>query len=134
MFPFAAEAGFEAWYWRTITGPNIGLIAHEATSGRLVGVVNLNQIVNGAFRSAHLGCHGYPGMGGAGRMTPAVGSAVKWAFEVLGLHRLETNIQPANTRSAASIRRLGFQMEGFSPRYLRIGGEWRDHERWAILA
>ena len=56
------------------------------------------------------------------------------AFETLGLHRLEANIQPANAASIALAKRAGFRLEGFSPRYLKIDGLWRDHEGWAIVA
>jgi ribosomal-protein-alanine N-acetyltransferase len=71
---------------------------------------------------------------GTGLMTEALRAAVGYAFNELGLHRLEANIQPGNTASIALVRRLGFRQEGFSPRYLRINGEWRDHERWALLS
>ena len=67
-------------------------------------------------------------------MTEAVRLAAAHAFGVLGLHRLEANIQPGNLRSIALAKRLGFRLEEFSPCCLRIGGEWRDHERWALLA
>ncbi len=67
-------------------------------------------------------------------MTEAADLAVRYAFDTLGLHRVEANIQPGNAPSIALVRRLGFAREGFSPRYLRISGEWRDHERWARLA
>ena len=30
------------------------------------------------------------------------------------------------------VERLGFTREGFSRQYLRVNGQWRDHERWAI--
>ncbi len=102
--------------------------------GAIIGLVNINQIVRGSFLSAYLGYHGMAGRTGGGAMTEAVRLAVAHAFGPLGLHRVEANIQPANAPSRALVQRLGFALEGFSPRYLRIGGAWRDHERWAKLA
>ena len=67
-------------------------------------------------------------------MTEAVRLTIAHAFAEIGLHRLEANIQPANRRSIALAKRVGFRKEGFSPRYLKIGGSWCDHERWALLA
>ena len=131
--PFTDAEGFDRWFAGLATGPNLGLVARDAASGSLVGVVNLSGIVLGRFRSAYLG---YYGMAGAGRglMTQAVQLATEHAFGTMELHRLEANIQPGNVRSLALVRRLGFRREGFSPRYLHIGGAWRDHERWALLA
>jgi ribosomal-protein-alanine N-acetyltransferase len=57
-----------------------------------------------------------------------------FAFRHLRLHRVEANIQPDNRASRALVRRAGFRREGRSRRYLKIGGRWRDHERWALLA
>ncbi|GES47985.1 hypothetical protein Rhsp01_07230 [Rhizobium sp. NBRC 114257] len=67
-------------------------------------------------------------------MTEAVRLAVAHAFDAVGLHRVEANIQPGNHASIALVKRLGFRKEGFSPKYLKIGGVWCDHERWALLA
>lgn len=131
---FTDQAGFDAWFARGVTGANVSLIARERPGGALVGVVNLSEIVMGAFRSAYLGYWGYASTGGRGLMTEAFGEAVRFAFGELGLHRVEANIQPGNVRSIALARRAGFTREGFSPDYLFIDGAWRDHERWALRA
>jgi len=132
--PFTDDTGFDAWFGRSLVGPNVGLVAREIASTRIVGVVNISDIVLGAFRSAYLGYYGMAWCAGRGLMTEAVGLAVRYAFDTLGLHRVEANIQPGNAPSIALVRRLGFTKEGFSPRYLHIDGGWRDHERWARLA
>ncbi len=102
--------------------------------GELAGVVNLSEMVRGSFQSAYLGFYAMEGYQGHGYLTEAVKLVLRHAFRRLKLHRVEANIQPVNSKSRQLLRRCGFRREGFSPRYLKIGGRWRDHERWAILA
>lgn len=100
----------------------------------LVGAVNANEIVRGAFHSCYLGYYGFAEGVGAGRMTRGLELVLDELFGPVGLHRAEANIQPHNEASRRLVQRLGFRREGFSPDYLFIDGAWRDHERWAILA
>lgn len=98
----------------------------------LVGALNFNEIVGGSFQSAYLGYWLGAAYVGRGLMTEALGLALRHGFEVLNLHRVEANLQPDNAASRALVRKLGFVKEGFSERYLNVGGQWRDHERWAL--
>ena len=132
--PFTDQAGFEAWFARSQDDRQVGLVALHPETGLAVGVFNLSEIVRGSFQSAYLGYYGMAAFARRGLMTQALRLATRYAFDDLGLHRLEANIQPDNLASIALVRRVGFRMEGFSPRYLRIGGVWRDHQRWALLA
>ena len=88
----------------------------------------------GRLRSAYLGYYAFAPFAGQGYMREGIRLTLRHAFGPLGLHRLEANIQPENAPSIALVKRCGLPAGGLSPRYLKIGGRWRDHERWAILA
>jgi len=109
-------------------------LACRAEDGAIVGFLNLSEIVRGGFKNAFLGYGGVAAYAGRGYMTEAMRLLLREAFTRLDLHRIEANIQPGNKPSIALAQRCGFELEGFSPRYLKVGGRWRDHERWAIRA
>ena len=94
----------------------------------------VSEIVRGNFRSAYLGYYAFAPHQDQGLMTEGLRLVIADAFGRLRLHRLEANVQPGNKASRRLVRRLGFRREGYSPRYLKIRGRWRDHERWALLA
>ena len=102
--------------------------------GAIVGFFNVSEIIRGKLSSAFLGYGGVAEFAGLGYMTEGMELVLREAFTALGLHRLEANIQPGNLASKALAERCGFVYEGFSERYLKVGGRWRDHERWAIRA
>jgi [ribosomal protein S5]-alanine N-acetyltransferase len=131
--PPATAAAYRAYLRRVRQPAHAGYLVCHASSGELVGVVNVSEIVRGHFQSAYLGYYAFTPHTGQGLMAEGFALVVTDAFRRLGLHRLEANVQPGNTASRRLVRRLGFRREGFSPRYLTVAGRWRDHERWAIL-
>lgn len=126
-------ARFEALLRRAARHDQATFLIRERPGGGLAGYVSLNNIVRGALFSAYLGYGGFARFAGRGLMTEGLRRVIEEeAFGTLGLHRVEANIQPGNERSRRLVQRLGFRLEGFSPRYLFIAGAWRDHERWAL--
>ena len=132
--PPSTPQQFRAYEKRMRQPGNRGLLVCERGSGALVGVINLSNVVLGLFRSAYLGYYAFAGFERRGLMREGLKAVVQHAFKSMKLHRLEANIQPGNAASIALVRSCGFSKEGYSPRYLKIGGRWRDHERWAILS
>lgn len=111
-----------------------GLVAVRRADGALVGVFNFSNIVRGPFRSAFLGYYAFAPLAGRGYMTEAFARTLDYAFRTLRLHRVEANVQPSNRRSIALVARVGFTREGYSRRYIKIAGRWRDHVRFAMIA
>jgi ribosomal-protein-alanine N-acetyltransferase len=129
--PPARRAEFRAYLAKQDGERNMALLVLTAAE-ELVGGVNVSEIVRGSFQSAYLGYYAFVPFQGRGHMTAALARVVSLVFRKHGLHRLEANVQPDKRASIALVERLGFRKEGLSPRYLKIGGRWRDHERWAI--
>ena len=125
---------FDAWLTRAARPDFDANLAVRPEDGAIVGYFNISQIIRGPLQSAFLGYGGVAEWSGAGYMTAALRLVVERAFTDLALHRIEANVQPANAASIALVERCGFSHEGFSERYLKIGGHWRDHERFAIRA
>lgn len=126
-------------YLNRMAGPNqyAFLVCRSDGDGdgeAMVGVVNISNVVPEPLCSGFLSYYVFSGHERQGLMREALQTVTRLAFGELGLHRLEANIQPDNAASIALVRSVGFAKEGYSPRYLKVGGKWRDHERWAILA
>jgi ribosomal-protein-alanine N-acetyltransferase len=125
---------FRAYLERLANGFAHGFFIARCEDDSLVGVININDPIMGGFKSASLGYYAAASYCGRGYMTEGLALVLDQAFTALDFHRLEANVQPDNAASLALVRRLGFRKEGFSPAFLRVGGEWRDHERWAMLS
>ena len=128
------SAKFKAWLKRMQPPDNFAFLVCRKHDQAIAGVVNVSNIVRGLFHSGYLGYYAFEGFAQQGLMRQGLNAVVHHCFRVMKLHRLEANIQPGNVASIALVKSCGFVREGFSPRYLKIGGRWRDHERWAILA
>ena len=134
LFPPTTPEAYREYLDRLIPERKYGFLARHVEDGALVGWFNVSDIVRGALQGANLSYGGVAAHRGQGYMSEAVELVLREAFVTLDLHRLEANIQPGNSPSIALVRRFGFELEGMSPRYLKIGGRWRDHERYALRA
>lgn len=124
---------FKVYLRRTQRDDHEGFVVCLTGTDAIVGVINVNNIVKGTFRSASLGYYASRTHIGRGYMREGLMHVKRHAFRELGLHRIEANIQPANTASIRLVRSCGFQREGLSPCFLYLNGAWRDHERWAAI-
>jgi ribosomal-protein-alanine N-acetyltransferase len=134
VFPAVDQRRYRGYLDRLADGRAFGFFIGRLEDDAFLGVININDVIFGGFRSGTLGYYIGADYARRGYMSEALSLVLDRAFTELKLHRIESNIQPGNTASLALVRRLGFRKEGFSPSFLQIDGVWRDHERWAMLA
>lgn len=131
--PPLTRRDYDARVARMKAPKDYAFLVRRRDGGALVGYIDVTNIVRGLFLSGYVSYYAFEGHQRQGLMTQALGLVARHAFRNLKLHRLEANIQPENVASIALVAACGFRKEGYSPRYLKIRGRWRDHERWALL-
>jgi ribosomal-protein-alanine N-acetyltransferase len=101
---------------------------------RFVGEITLSSIQRGPFQNAFVGYWIDEAMAGQGLAPEATAAVLRFAFEELGLHRVEIAIVPRNRPSRRVVEKLCLREEGVAVRYLEIDGHWEDHVRYAMTA
>ncbi|GAA3645712.1 GNAT family N-acetyltransferase [Microbacterium marinilacus] len=99
----------------------------EDADARIVGRLNVTDIVRGAAQSASVGYWTERELAGRGIMTAALRSVAAHCRDQLGLHRLQAGTLLHNAASQRVLERSGFERFGLAVAYLRIAGEWQDH-------
>ena len=102
--------------------------------GKLTGEITLSSVQRGPFQNAFVGYWVDRDLAGQGIVPEAVVVVLRFAFEELGLHRVEIAIVPRNHASRRVADKLGLREESVALRYLEIDGRWEDHVRYAITA
>ena len=105
----------------------------DVYTSSIVGVVELRDIFMFDFKNSYITYYAFHSQLRKGFMKLGVQQVISIAFKKLKLHRLEANIQPENKASVSLAKACGFKKEGFSPKFIKKGGQWKDHERWALL-
>lgn len=117
--------------WHEDSGYSFLIFRRE--DDKLVGGVTLSNVRRGIAQAASLGYWIGGPYANQGYMTAALQCLLPFAFDRLGLHRVEAACLPHNTASRTLLEKMGFQEEGLARRYLRINGSWQDHVVYALL-
>ncbi len=112
------------------TGYGFGIFA----MGRFVGEVNISSVARGPFQNAYVGYWVDQAQAGRGYVPEACVLLFRFAFEEIGLHRLQVSNIPRNRPSRRVAQKLWLRGEGIALRYLEIDGRWEDHVRYAVTA
>ena len=117
-----AEASLQAFE----AGTAVQFLALDANTGAMVAACNFTHIVRGPLQACYLGYAVVQERQGQGLMHEVVQAGIDHMFDIAKLHRIIANHMPSNIRSAALLRRLGFEREGYARQYLHIAGRWED--------
>src|SRR5688500_6466942 len=97
----------------------------DRASDRVVGTCTLASLSE-LHQRAEIGFALVRSAWGKGFMAEAVPAVLHFGFETLGLHRIEADVDPRNTRSIRLLEQKGFVREGYLRQRYYQNDEWQD--------
>lgn len=101
--------------------------------GRFLGAITLDNIRRGPSDQASLGYWIGADFARQGFMSEAIKAVRQYAFDEIGLSRIEAACLPENLPSRGALEKADFRYEGVAQAYLQINGRWRNHVLYASL-
>jgi ribosomal-protein-alanine N-acetyltransferase len=117
--------------WEQETG--YSFLAFRSADEELIGGVTLSNVRRGVAQTASLGYWVGAPHARQGYMSEALLAVLDFAFEQLGLHRMEAACLEQNEASRRLLEKSGFHQVGYARQYLKIDGRWQDHVLFEIL-
>jgi [ribosomal protein S5]-alanine N-acetyltransferase len=130
---FAARCGARERERQLGSGYGFGIFVGPDRT-RFGGEINLSSVQRGPYQNAYVGYWIDEAVAGNSYTPEAFVVLCRFAFEELGLHRLQASIIPRNAASHRVAEKVGLRNEGTALRYLEINGQWEDHVRYAITS
>lgn len=130
---FAARCGARERERQLGSGYGFGIFVGSGRD-RFAGEINMTSVQRGPYQNAYVGYWIDEAVAGNSYVPEAFAVVCRFAFDELGLHRLQASIIPRNAPSHRVMAKLGLRSEGTAVRYLEINGVWEDHVRYAITA
>lgn len=125
---------FRAYVTDAARSDFVAMLVCRTEDDAIIGFFNLSQLAQGAGQCAYLGYAIGKRYAGHGYMRDAIKLVLRVAFVDYELDCVEANIQSENYASVSLAEGAGFFRDDCPPRYLKIAGQWRDHDRWVLTA
>lgn len=127
----STEGEFKLWF-DSLGENKFGGVLTVPSQG-VVGFININDILRHPYHKGVLGFGMFFPHNRKGFMTQGLALAIQYAWQNLGLHRLEADVQPTNVPSQRVLIMNGFELEALSKKYVQMDGIWLDHYRFSLL-
>jgi RimJ/RimL family protein N-acetyltransferase len=135
--PPTSVAGFErfiAWAHRQRTaGTYVCFAVTLRGFDTAIGIFQIRQL-DLSFRTAEWGFALGSSFWGTGVFADSADVVLDFAFDVLGVHRLEARAAVANGRGNGALMKIGAVQEGVLRRSLHLNGEHLDQVLYAIIS